>query len=416
MLPAAAWHSSADRDPTRLARDERNERSTPALQRCASMQTQAPPAEVAAGDLAVPPELSRRRLRTRLLVAALILAVVVAVIVLLPGLGSLRRRLSHANPDWLLVGVGLKLLSELGYVAAFRMIFCRRMSWLVSWQIGMAELAANALFPTGGAGGLALGAWALRRGGMPAPEIARRSVSFFLLTSVPNVVGVIVIGFALAIGVLPGEHNLLLTALPAAVAAAAIVAALQAGRFAARREDDRATGQTHRNASKRVQALRASVTAIAGGVSEALALLREANAILIAGLLAYLVFDVMILWATFHAIGTAPLLGPLAMGYLIGELGGLIPVPGGIGGIDAGLVGALVLYHVPLTAAAGAVLAYRAIVLWVPATVGGTAFVFLRRTLRREADAISVCAPQTEMEIIGLGRAVIRPESAPAAR
>jgi uncharacterized membrane protein YbhN (UPF0104 family) len=381
------------------------------------MQSQAAAAEVAAGDLAVPPELSRRRLRTRLLVAALILAVVVAVIVLLPGLGSLRTRLSHANPDWLLVGVGLKLLSELGYVAAFRMIFCRRMSWLVSWQIGMAELAANALFPTGGAGGLALGAWALRRGGMPAPEIARRSVAFFLLTSVPNVVGVIVIGLALAIGVLPGEGNLLLTALPAAVAAGAIVAALQAGRFAARRGDDRATPQQpHHAAPKRVQALRASVTAIAGGVSEALALLREANAILIAGLLAYLVFDVMILWATFHAIGTAPLLGPLAMGYLIGELGGLIPVPGGIGGIDAGLVGTLLLYHVPLTAAAGAVLAYRAIVLWVPATVGGGAFVLLRRTLRREADAISVCAPQTEMEIIGLGRAVIRPESAPAAR
>ena len=152
-----------------------------------------------------PAELSRRKLGSRLLIATLILAVVVAVVALLPGLGSLRSRLSHANPDWLLLGVGLKLLSELGYVAAFRMIFCRRMSWLLSWQIGMAELAANALFPAGGAGGLALGAWALRRGGMPAPEIARRSVAFFLLTSVPNVVGVIVIGLALAIGVLTGR-------------------------------------------------------------------------------------------------------------------------------------------------------------------------------------------------------------------
>ena len=191
--------------------------------------------------------------------------------------------------------------------------------------------------------------------------------------------------------------------------------ALQAGRFAGKR-DDRATAQPRSAGSKRVRALRASVAAIAGGVGEALALLREANAILLAGLLAYLVFDVMILWATFNAIGPAPLLGPLAMGYLIGELGGLIPIPGGIGGIDAGLVGALVLYHVPLTAAAGAVLGYRAIVRRVPATVGGAAFVSLRRTLRREADAISVCAPQTEMEIIGLGRAVIRPEpAAPAA-
>lgn len=95
------------------------------------------------------------------------------------------------------------------------------------------------------------------------------------------------------------------------------------------------------------------------------------------------------------------------MGYLIGELGGLIPIPGGIGGIDAGLVGTLVLYHVPLTAAVGAVLGYRVIALWIPAIVGSAAFVGLRRTLLREADAISVCAPHTEMDVIGVGRAVI---------
>ena len=93
--------------------------------------------------------------------------------------------------------------------------------------------------------------------------------------------------------------------------------------------------------------------------------------------------------------------------YLIGELGGLIPVPGGIGGVDAGLVGTLALYHVSLASAAGAVLAYRAIALWVPGVLGAGAFVALRRTLRDEADKIAVCAPETEMEVIGLGRVVI---------
>ncbi len=128
---------------------------------------------------------------------------------------------------------------------------------------------------------------------------------------------------------------------------------------------------------------------------------------LVLGLIAYLAFDVMILWAAFHALGHAPPLANLWMGYLIGELGGLIPVPGGIGGVDAGLVGTLALYHVSLAAAAGAVLIYRAIALWVPTVVGGVAFIALRRTLRREADAIAVCAPQTEMEVIGRGRVVI---------
>jgi uncharacterized protein (TIRG00374 family) len=101
----------------------------------------------------------------------------------------------------------------------------------------------------------------------------------------------------------------------------------------------------------------------------------------------------------------------LWMAYLIGELGGLIPVPGGIGGVDAGLVGTLALYNVSLASATGAVLLYRAIALWVPAVVGGAAFVVLRHTLRDEAEKISVCVPQTEMEVIGLGRVVIRGRS-----
>jgi uncharacterized protein (TIRG00374 family) len=364
-------------------------------------------AKVAASDLTLPAELSRRRLRTRLLIATGVLLTIIAAVTLLPGLGELRSRLAHAKPGWLVLGVALKLLSGLGYVAVFRMVFCRRMSWRVSYQIGMSELGANALFPTGGAGGLALGAWALRRGGMAAREIARRSVAFFLLTSVPNVVGVIVVGLGLAVGLLAGERNLLLSAVPAAVAAAAVMGTLIAGRVAAQR-GDREPRSSQLRVTRRARALRASLTALGDGIPEALVLLREANFVLILGLLAYLVFDVTILWATFRAIGPAPPIGLLAMGYLIGELGGLIPIPGGIGGIDAGLVGTLVLYHVPLTAAAGAVLAYRTIAIWVPAIVGSAAFVALRRTLRREADAIAVCAPHTEIELIGVGRATIR--------
>jgi hypothetical protein len=197
-----------------------------------SDQQQMP--RVSAEDLAVPEELSRRRLRSRLLIAIGLVAVVVAVVTLLPGLGGLRSRLTHAKPAWLVLGVALKVLSGFGYVAVFRMIFCRRMSWRVSMQIGMSELGANALFPTGGAGGLALGAWALKRGGMDGREIGRRTVAFFLLTSVPNVLGVILIGIGLAVGVFAGEHNVLLTALPAAIATAAVLATLYAGRIAAR--------------------------------------------------------------------------------------------------------------------------------------------------------------------------------------
>ncbi len=377
---------------------------------------------MSASELAVPEELSRRRLRSRLLFAVLLLGAVVAAVTLLPGLGSLRSRLAHAKLGWLALGVVLKFASGLGYVVVFRMIFCRRMSWRVSYQIGMSELGANALFPTGGAGGLALGAWALKRGGMQAREIARRTVAFFLLTSVPNVLGVILLGIGLAIGVFGGESNLLLTALPAAIAAAAVVATLLAGRLAegwgtrlrrealAQPDSGQADDDSGQGSSRWTRALWKGLTAVGDGVGEAVALLREGNLLLVAGLLAYLIFDVLILWASFRALGAAPSLAVLSLAYLIGELGGLIPVPGGIGGVDAGLVGTLALYHVSLTSAAGAVLAYRAIALWVPAVAGGSAFVLLRRTLRNEAEEVAICAPQEELEIIGLGRVVVRGE------
>jgi uncharacterized protein (TIRG00374 family) len=362
---------------------------------------------VLAGDLETPRELSRRKLRTRLLLLAGLVLAVVAIVTLLPGLEGLRTHLSHAKPAWLLLGVGLKVLSGLGYIAVFRAVFCRRMTWRVSYQIGMSELGANALFPTGGAGGLALGAWALRRGGMPAAEIARRTVAFFLLTSVTNVAGVIVVGVGLAVQVLPGETNLWLTLVPAVIAAMSILVALLAGRATTRlhlRLERSEEGGSSRRLSR---AALKTLVAIADGVNEAVALLREGNAWLVGGIVAYLVFDVMILWATFRAFGSAPPLAIVWIAYLIGELGGLIPVPGGIGGVDAGLVGTLVLYNVPLTAAASAVLAYRAIALWVPAILGSAAFISLRRTLRHESAEIAVCAPQTEMEVIGLGRVVI---------
>jgi uncharacterized protein (TIRG00374 family) len=365
-------------------------------------------ASVRPEDLQVPAELSRRKVRKQLLFLTGVVLLVVAVVTLLPGLEGLRARLSHANSVWLVLGAGLKVLSGLGYVAIFRMVFCSRMSWRVSYQIGMSELGANALLPTGGAGGLALGAWALKRGGMPTAEIARRTAAFFMLTSVANVAGVVLVGVGLAVRVLPGETNLALTLLPAAIAAAAIVCSLLAGRSSAglhrRLDRNEASGSPRRS----TLALK-TLVAVADGVNEAVALLREGNAWLVGGILAYLVFDVMILWATFRAFGASPPLAILGMAYLIGELGGLIPVPGGIGGVDAGLVGTFALYNVPITAAASAVLAYRAIALWVPAILGSAAFVSLRRTLRRESAEISVCAPQTEMEVIGLGRVVIGP-------
>jgi len=349
-------------------------------------------------DLDEPPELDRSRIIKRVLILVVLGLAAVAVITLLPGLASLRTRFSHARWEWLALGAVLKVLSGLSFVAVFRAVFCSRLSWSLSADIGLSELGANAVIPAGGAGGLALGAWALRRKGMDAERIARRSVAFFFLTSVPNVLGVIIIGFGLALGIFGGHAGLTLTIVPAVIATLAIAATLASGRWAGRAQE-RLRGSRGDEAR-----LPKVLGALSGGVEESLVLLREHDPWLILGLIGYLAFDVSILVCTFHAFGPAPPLAIVWFGYLIGELGGLIPIPGGLGGIELGLVGALVLYHVPVGEATAAVLVYRALALSIPAAIGAVSFYLLQRRLARETESISGCSPGDEIDVIGVGR------------
>src|SRR5207248_2410938 len=95
----------------------------------------------------------------------------------------------------------------LSYVVVFRAVFCQRMRWRLAYQIGIAEQGANSVLSVSGAGGLALGAWALHRGGMSAEHIGRRTVAFFLLTSLANVAFVVVVALLYLVGVLKDDPN-----------------------------------------------------------------------------------------------------------------------------------------------------------------------------------------------------------------
>ena len=144
----------------------------------------------------------------RLLVLAAVLAGAVALVSLLPGLDSVRDAFAGARWEWLVLAAGLEVLSCLSYVLVFRAVFCPRMAWRASYEIGAAELATNSVVSVGGAGGLALGAWILRRGGMPASLIARRTVAFFLITSLASVAALVVAGIGLGTGLLHGAPDL----------------------------------------------------------------------------------------------------------------------------------------------------------------------------------------------------------------
>ncbi len=350
------------------------------------------------GPEALPPEVSSHNVKKGLIRIAALIVVVVVVITLLPGLGSLRSEFSNASPGWIVVAVAFEVLSTLSYVPAFRSVFCTRMGWGPAAKIALSEEAADSVLPVGGAGGLALGAWALRRAGMPAGEIGRKTVAFFLLTSVPNVVTLALVGLGLAVGLLPGHVSLALELVPVAVAAGAIVLTLALGRLT-RKIAAKAVGKP----GSRIAKLAPALQALADGVVEAVRLLRKSDPWLLVGIFGYMVCDILVLWAAFRAIGLNPELSIVWMAYVIGQLGNLVPLPGGIGGVELGLIGTLVLYGEKAVPSTAAVLIYRAIELWVPALMGGVAFVELRKLLRHEAESIELCQPGDVVEIIGAG-------------
>ena len=180
----------------------------------------------------------------------------------------------------------------------------------------------------------------------------------------------------MAVGLVGPHRSLLLTALPAALSIAVIALVLAVPRLGPGRDPDPGASRLRRGV---VAARRALI----GGTAEAVKIVRSRDLTVIAGAIGYWAFDNAVLWATYHAVGADVPVSIVLMGYLIGQLGGLLPLPGGVGGIDGGLIGTLVVYGAPAAATAAAVLAYRLILFWVPLLGGAVAFATLRRGLNR---------------------------------
>jgi uncharacterized membrane protein YbhN (UPF0104 family) len=331
---------------------------------------------VATRRVRLPRELDPGTLRRRGATAIALLAVLILIVALMPGLGAVRDLLGEASPSWLLLAVALEFLSCISYVLMFRPVFCRGMSWRTSWEISWSELGMGSIVPASGAGGLALGAWILHRGGMSSSRIARRSVAFFLIKSSVNFVAVLVVGTLLAVGLMGPELSPWLTVFPAAVSALVLAGVLALPRIGPGDPAPRDAGRVRRGLS-------ATRRALVGGTAEAIAIVRARDPLVLVGAIGYWAFDNAVLFVTFHAFGVTPELGIVLMGYLIGQLGGLLPLPGGLGGIDGGLVGTLIVYGAPAAGAAAAVLAYRVILFWLPLLVGSVAFASLRRGLNQ---------------------------------
>jgi uncharacterized protein (TIRG00374 family) len=338
--------------------------------------------------------------RNLLLFVAFVVSALALLYFVLPQLAGLEdtwRRIDDGDPRWLFAAFVFTVLSFGGYVLLFRGIFVvegSRIDLAASYQITMAGLAATRLFAAGGAGGIALTAWALRRSGMRRRTVADKTLAFLVLTYAVYMAALVIGGLGLRWGVFEGPAPFAITVVPAMFGGVVFVLTLALSRvppdLQRRLEGFASRGGRLATLAQRAANAPASFSA---GIREALWHIRRRDPALL-GSLAYWGFNIAVLWAAFRAFGAAPPIAVIVMAYFVGFLGNLLPLPGGIGGVDGGMIGAFAAFSVDVELAIVAVLTYRAFAFWLPTIPGAIAYFQLRRTVhmwgeQRRADRLA---------------------------
>jgi uncharacterized protein (TIRG00374 family) len=328
--------------------------------------------------------------RRRLVMVGLFVAIIVAFLYFglpkLVGFGASFKRLEHGDARWLIAAAILEALSFCSDMALFRAVCVEkapRITFGVSYQITMAGLIATRVLSAGGAGGVAITAWAMRRAGMPARLVATRLVAYMALLYGVYMLALLVDGVGLYLHIFPGEAPFALTIIPAIIGATAITLFLLISLLPkdfSRIVQKRAQGHgLQGKLSRRIATVPESA---ASGIRTAIMLVRQRKIGLL-GAITYWGFDIATLWACFHAFGYAPQPAVIVMAYFVGWLANLLPIPGGLGGVEGGLIGSFTAFGVNVQAAVVAVLAYRAFSFWLPMIPGVASYFQLRHTVIR---------------------------------
>jgi uncharacterized protein (TIRG00374 family) len=329
--------------------------------------------------------------RNLLVLSGFLVASIAALYYLLPQIAGLEdtwRRIEDGSPYWMFLAVVFTLGMFAGYVMMFRGVFARvpgseRIGWRESYQITMAGLAASRIFAAGGAGGLVLTAWALRRAGLRKRHVADRTLSFLILTYFPYVIALIVCGLGLRLGLFAGEAPFGLTVVPAALG----VIALAIGLAIALVPTDlqrRLSGwaSSHGRLARFAQTAANLPASASAGMRDALAHVRSRDPALLGAFL-FWAAQILVLWAAFRAFGSSPPPAVLVQAFFVGMLGNLLPMPGGVGGVEGGMIASFVAFGVDGGLAVVAVLVYRAFTFWLPLIPGVIAYFQLRKTVEQ---------------------------------
>ena len=333
--------------------------------------------------------------RRAALPAAIVVAGVATLILVQGKLGVIAdafHRALDADWRWVAAGAAFELLSFAGYVALMWLVAGRataRIDLRRAVEVTLGGAAATRLLPTAGVGGAALTLWTFRRAGMNKRASMRTLLTFLVVLYAVFLGAIVVSGAVSAAG---GEGPLTLSAIPAAIAATgfAVVLVLGLRRRRARAngiaDADRdpaavervgtpMTGTTNPGAGR----VRRGALVLGDATADAIGLLRTRDPRLL-GALAWWTFDAAVLWAMLSAFGAANAIAVVALAYFVGQVGNALPIPGAVSG---GMVGVLLAFGVQADLAVVAVLAYRAIAIWLPAPIGLLALASLRRTIAR---------------------------------
>lgn len=313
-----------------------------------------------------------RRILRLLVPLSLLLAAVLAV----PSLGQVRQRLGSINPWWVAAAAVLEVASCASFVVVFRAFF-HRVPASLSRRVAWVEMGSGALLPGGGVTSYVLGGLLLREAGMARRDIVVRSGGVFWITSVVNAAALALGALLLETGAGSGPRDFGRVLVPVLIAAPITIAIALSPAIARRRRADTSPRW---------------LAALVDGVADAWRAARHPTWRL-AGAVGYLGFDMAVLACTFRGLGYHATAGALMLAYLIGYCATIIPVPAGIGVLEGGLAGALVLYGAPPATTAAAVLIYHAIAFWIPSLGGlGAYAALLSRPRSDRSDHASVAS------------------------
>jgi uncharacterized protein (TIRG00374 family) len=337
--------------------------------------------------LAEMPIFTTRRLVQTIVAVFILLGGIYFLFPKLIGLGDSLERLDEADPLWIGVAIVFNVFAYATYIALFKAVVggdALRLRWRETYEINMAGVAGTLLFSAGGAGGVAVTYWALRKAGMPRRDVARRMVAFVSLHYAFYPIALIVFGILLRTGVLNGKSSVELTIIPAAVAGFLLLLGVLITLIPPDL-DRRLIRFAHGEGSHPWLRTLGKVPATLGeGFRFALSLFTHPSrgGLAVIGAAGYWAFSIGVLWACFHAFGVQVPLAVVVQGYFLGMVANLFPLaPAGVGAVDAGMIGAFVLFGIPEETVFPAILIFRLVSFWMPIPPGIFAFFQLRHTV-----------------------------------